>query len=138
MSEIIALRCDGEGCDVISMPWEAKVKARPRPGKHRRKREHYCAKHYPYDLCNVCGKRLRPYQAQAADWPGTVAKGRSNPPLCTNCYAKGLSPIDTRAKVDKETAAAVRRLVIRHYQTFEADNWLEPAEDVIGLLGLDT
>lgn len=137
MSEIVALRCDGPGCDVISMPWEAWVKAKPSPGKTRRDRLHYCPEHYPYEHCVSCSKRLRPYQAQAKDWPDTVAKARSNPPLCSNCHQRGYGTVDTKAKVDPSTAQAVRRLVVRHYQQFEADAWMEPADEVLEMLGLD-
>lgn len=141
MSEIIALRCDGEGCDVISMPWEAKVKnyrtARAQQ-TNRKERKHYCAEHYPYERCTFCKNKLRPYSGKAVDWPDTVAKAKSNPPMCMNCHQKGYDHIDTKANVDQDTAAAVRRLVVRHYQQHDEEGaWELPAQETLALLGLD-
>jgi len=138
MSEITALRCDGPDCTIISMPWEVKVRAyvTPTEGRNRKDRKHYCPDHWPYTLCSTCGKRMRPYQAKSKDWPDTVSKARSDPPLCSACYQRGWNTVDTKAKVETSTAQAARRVVIRHYQKFEADSWLEPAEEVLELLGL--
>lgn len=133
MSEIRALRCDYEDCNVISMPWESLVRFFKTPREdqsHNRNRKHYCYDHYPFDLCVGCNKRLRPYQSRAEDWPGTINKAKSNPPLCTNCSRKGYEHVDTRADVPFEVAQAVRRMVRSRFTDTEAD-------EVLVMLGID-
>lgn len=118
MSEIRAFKCDAEGCVVVSAPWEAKVRFYPTPRSEQsasyRDRKHYCPEHYPFLYCAACGQRLRPYQAKAKDWPSTVAKAKSNPPLCSNCAVPGNENISTRPDVSPEVVASAQR-VVRSY-----------------------
>lgn len=132
MSVIRALRCDGPDCDIISMPWDGRVRAYQTPTQGRKRDEalHYCTEHYPYLICTVCDQRLRPYGGLKADWPGTVAKAKTNPPMCATCSAAGYDQVDTRINVSDEVARKVRAMVRSRFSGDEA-------QDLIHMLGLD-
>lgn len=132
MGQITAYRCDFPDCGTIGFSWEGLVKKVRSDGIWT----YWCPEHYPYERCSVCQKLLRPYQASAVDWPGTVAKQKSNPLMCGTCAYRGYDVVETKPSGGPEVDA-VRRLVVNFYKEREADHWLEPAEEVMGLLGID-
>lgn len=130
-------RCEARGCYESDNRKYGLIHSVPvKDRSTRRKGLRYCTAHYPLPECRVCGRRLRPRDAKVELWPGTAAK--AEPDRCTSCFRHKISkPVSSAPKVTEDEKNAVRRLVVRHYQQFEADSWLEPAEEVLERLGLD-
>lgn len=65
--------------------------------------------------CSVCGRLMRPYQAAARDWPGTVSRAGAD--CCKGCYRKRdnltVAGRDD-AKTERLRASAQRRAQEQH------------------------
>lgn len=97
-------RCDEPGCEVWGFPSDGLVLSYTA-------KTHYCTGHFPrdqYDKCARCNRFVRPYNANVRDHPGTLAKAKSNPVMCTTC----VTSLRTTSVPDytPEQITAMRRL----------------------------
>lgn len=62
--------------------------------KYRRGVDPYHEKCYPYERCSVCNSKVRPFKSTKKEHPGTKAKAKANPILCSGCATAKIADVD--------------------------------------------